>query len=54
MTRKQTIWMIVSLFSFFCIATNQPFAFLEDGTFLYSLSMIVGVVCTSASEPVSS
>ena len=53
MTRKQTLWMIVSLFSFICIATNQPFVFLDDGTLLYSLAMIIGVICTSSPKHAS-
>ncbi|MDH3660731.1 MAG: hypothetical protein OEU92_12035 [Alphaproteobacteria bacterium] len=50
MTHKPTIWVLVSLISLFCISTNQPFVFLEDGTLFYSLAMIVGVVRTSTSE----
>lgn len=53
MTRKQTMWMIVSLASFFCIATDQPLAFLDDGTLLYSLAMIIGVICTSSPKHAS-
>ena len=48
MTRKQTIWILVSLFSFFCISTNQPFLFLEDGTLPYFLGMTIGLICTAS------
>jgi hypothetical protein len=48
MPLKQTIWVLISLISFFCISTNQPFLFLEDGTLLYFLGMTVGLICTAS------